>query len=120
MKAEIIQAKGFGAPVNIKQDGKKEGFVQQKPKTFSNDKTAIETEEFLHHYKNGISKLPRPGKNAAYYLASLDDKAKPVFATILPTAAAIKHRNPSYTFEKLIEKTKAFCLEEIDKVLASN
>ena len=75
--------------------------------------------EFLNQYQNDIRKLPEPGSGAADYLSSMKAEAQAVFTTILPTAAAIKRRQPQGSFRELFEEAKAYCLKEIDKVKGS-
>jgi len=91
---------------------------ERPQKAFTTGKAAIDSREFLRHYRTEILRLPKPGKNATSYQADLDGKARSVFTTILPLAAAIKHRRPQCGFGDLIEETKSFCVREIDAILA--
>ena len=85
---------------------------------FPFEKTVMQAKDFLLFYKNGIASLPKPEKNTALYLGSLNDQEKSVFTTILPLAAAIRNRNSTIGFTELIEEVKAYTIKQIDKVLA--
>jgi hypothetical protein len=113
MEAAIIPAKGLGAPIRVKQVET----WNQKHGRFSFGEAATQAEDFLLFYKNGLSSLPKPEKNAVLYLGSLSDKERAVFATILPLAASIKNRNSIADFRELIEETKAYTIKQIEKVL---
>jgi len=113
MEAALLPDKGYGAPICVRQVENR----KQKHGTFSFAKAATQTEDFLLFYKNGIASLPKPERNAALYLGSLKDEERAVFASILPLAAALKHRNSIADFRELIEETKAYTIKQIDKVL---
>jgi len=118
MEATLIPVEGMGAPITI---GKGET-RRKNMKVFSCGKTLMKAGDFLRFYREGIARLPEPGKTPSEYLASLHGEAQAVFTTILPTAAAIKRglaiRRPSGAgFREVIEETRAFCLAEIDIVL---
>jgi hypothetical protein len=90
----------------------------QNLRTFTYDKAATEVEKFIEYYKSRIVSLPQPEKSAALYMESLKDEEMAVFATILPTAAAIRIRNFNAGFRELIEEAKAYTVRQIDKILA--
>ena len=93
---------------------------EERPqKVFTTGEAAMDSGEFLRRYKTEISSLPKPGKNVGVYLAKLSGEARSVFTTILPLAAALKHRRPKVEFGDLIEETKSFCIKEIDAVINS-
>jgi len=113
MDAALSPVKGLGAPIRVRQvEGRK-----QNRKTFTAGKAVTEAEKFLLVYKNKIASLPGAEKNAVLHLESLDDEERAVFATILPLAAAIKHRNSIADYRELIEEAKAYTIKQIDKVL---
>jgi len=115
MDAALMPAKGLGAPIRVRQvDNRK-----NKNRIFYFDKPATQAEDFLLQYKNKIASLSKPEKNAALYLVSLSDEQRSVFATILPLAAALKHRNSTFDFREAIEKTKSYTIKQIEKVLAN-
>jgi hypothetical protein len=113
LEAALFPAEGLGAPICVRQAQKR----KQNPGTFFPDRAAMKAENFLLSYKNEIESLPKPEKNAALYLESLNGKEKAVFATILPLAAAIKNRNSIVGFRELIEEAKANTITQIDKAL---
>ena len=114
MEAAILPEKGLGASIRVKHIEN----LKNKYGIISFSKAATQAEDFLLHYKSGIANLPMPEKNAALYLGSLNDEQKSIFATILPLAAALKHRNSIADYRELIEETKAYTIKQIDKVLA--
>ena len=116
MGAALIPAKGLGAPIRVMQVENR----KYKHGIFSFGKAETRAEDFLLRYKNGIASLPKPEKNAALYLGSLSDEQRAVFATILPLAAALKHRNSITDYRELIEETKVHTVKQINKTLACN
>jgi hypothetical protein len=72
--------------------------------------------EFLRRYRDSILNLPIPEKYAAGYLSSLKVEEQAIFATLLPTAAAIKRRSPDSTFRELFQETTSYCLNAIEAV----
>ena len=116
MNAELIPVFGMGAPIDNRQGGKNFP-TQMVQRIFSSGKALMSGFEFLQHYKRELLKLPEPKKNAAGYLASLEGQSPFVFTTILPLAAALRHRNSIEDFGELIEKVKSHCCKEIDAAL---
>ncbi|MCL2382437.1 MAG: DUF115 domain-containing protein [Treponema sp.] len=113
IEAAIIPTGCLGAPINLAPC---ENRRQQSLKIFSCGKTEMDSGEFLRLYRSQIAALPEPGKNAAEYLASLKGEAQAVFATILPTAAAIKRSCAQADFRELFAQARAYCLREIDSL----
>jgi hypothetical protein len=120
MTAQVIAAVGQGAPINFTTNHtnghelleRDIGFVRE-------DSFSSQTEsgvEFLNRYRSEIAALPeyKEGEN---YFSLLNEKEKQVFTTLLPLAAAIKHRNPALKTKDLIEETKRYCAEKIEIVL---
>jgi hypothetical protein len=116
MGANLIQVKGLGAPLNIK-NGKKAEFAKSQ-NSFSYGKARTSNREFLTSYKKRISGFEKLENNAALFLSSLEEEDRRVFTTILPLAAALKHRNSYCGYSELIEGVKAHCIKEIDAVLS--
>jgi hypothetical protein len=54
----------------------------------------------------------------ANYLRGLNAGETLVLTTLLPSAAAIKHRRPGLDTGELLEELKSRCLKEIDLVLS--
>jgi len=118
MEAALIPIEGMGAPINVRQGENR----RQNTKTFSYGKPMMKAEDFIRSYRDAIACLPKPGKNPGGYLASLSGEQSIVLTTLLPAAAAIKHRltmrrGRAADFREVIEETRAFCLAEIDIVL---
>jgi len=107
MDAEIKIEPGFGAPININR-ACKNADVQRA--AYKENKTTISGTDFLERYRKDIAALPT-GK--------LNEKERQIFTTILPTAAALKHRGIASNNE-LIEATKNHCIKQIDKVLGTH
>ncbi|MCL2209710.1 MAG: DUF115 domain-containing protein [Treponema sp.] len=111
--AHITCAKGEGAPVKI-QNRLTDNAIRNAslPKTKRN---SITGSEFLDQYRKNIAALPEAGEDD--YLHKLDKNEREIFTTLLPTAAFIKYRNPSFKANDLIEETKRYCVELIRKVI---
>jgi len=109
MNAQIDVFPGQGAPINLNNkttlNAGKKNFV---PSAAENQhKSGI---EFLEQYLSDIAALPANG---------LNEKERQIFTTLLPTAAAIKHRNMGNNLStaELIEETKRYCIGQIEKIL---
>jgi len=109
--AQIRAFPGQGAPINltnkIVHNTEKKNYA---PGAAGNqNKSGI---EFLEQYRNDIAALPASG---------LNEKERQIFTTLLPTAAALKHRNTNNkTATELIELTKNHCIKQIDKILETH
>jgi len=109
MNAEIRSEPGFGAPINL-DNTHKDANVQRA--YYRENKSTISGTAFLEQYRNDIAALPT-GK--------LNKKERQIFTTILPTAAALKHRGTNNeTVAELIEETKHHCIRQINKILDSS
>ena len=110
MTSKLLPQRGSGAPIQIPS-----GVNKPKPERilslFNSGKCLMEADEFLLSYKEDIASL------SVSAIHSIKGKEKQVFTTLLPAAAAIKHRNPGLSVNELLEKTKAHCIGEIEKVL---
>jgi hypothetical protein len=112
MNAQINVFPGQGAPVNltnkIAHNAVKTNPVKTTPENSqSGQKSGI---EFLKQYRGEIAALPASG---------LNEKEKQIFTTLLPTAAALKHRNLEIKTSELIKETKRYCIGQINKILFS-
>jgi len=107
MTARINAFPGQGAPVNLTNNkahnAGKTNPINAKPE--NRRKSGI---EFLEQYRGEIAALSASG---------LNEKERRIFTTLLPTAAAIKHRNLEIKTSELIEETKRYCIGQIDKIL---
>ena len=81
----------------------------------------MDASHFLEQYRHDIKALPlfgaAGGLNAASWLRNLDTDQKRIFITLLPQAAALKHRRPELSTAELIEAVKCVSIEKIDRVL---
>jgi len=106
MNAQICAFQGQGAPINL--TNKAANNANNKNYTIgAAENQAKSGIEFLEQYRSDIAALPASG---------LNDKQRQIFTTLLPTAAALKHRGANGNKE-LIEATKHHCITQIDKVL---
>jgi len=106
MNVEIKSEPGFGAPINLSHT-QKNANVQRA--AYKENKPTISGTVFLEQYRNDIAALPT---------SKLNEKERQIFTTILPTAAALKHRGTNNeTVAELIEETKHHCIMQIDRVL---
>jgi len=103
MEAEVIAESGLGIPLEIR---KAKPFASVKATDFTSGKPLMDSREFLEQYKKDIKALPVIGHNM-----------NPVFTTLLPLIAAIKHRQPELAICDLVEMAKAHCVNEIESVL---
>ena len=113
MEAHIIAAEGQGAPI-ILACKKTRNAGCGTPAPFAAGKAGISCREFLEQYRNDIAALPAASGKTNYF-QSLSAENKRVFTTLLPLAAAIKHRSPLLTTADLIEEVKRRCIEKIGK-----
>jgi len=105
MEADIIAEAGLGIPLEIR---KTKPFAPVKAADFTPDKPLMDANIFLAQYAKDIKALPVFGHNM-----------NPVFTTLLPLIAAIKHRHPELATPDLIEAVKIFCCKEIERVQGS-
>jgi len=114
MPANIVCAKGEGAPINLK----KALYINTASVNYKNTKAKKSGSEFLEEYKKDIAALPVV-KGTDGYIDRLDPNERQVFVTLLPYAAAIKKRNKEIKRQDLIEETKRRSIKEIERVLTA-
>jgi len=108
--ARIYCAQGYGAPVKL--ENKTRQIKENTGGAFHlTEKPEINGRDFLKQYRNDIAAIS--GLN----LRDSNVKNRQILNTILPAAAAIKHRNPDLKTEEIIEETKCFCINQIDNAL---
>jgi hypothetical protein len=119
MEAQVTVSKGLGIPISI--NGKvSPGTRSRIISLFAPGRVKMGADQFLKQYRNGIEALPIFGSgHSGTYLQNLGIEERRVFVTLLPQAAAIKHRNPELSTPELVETVKRYCVDEIDKVLNS-
>jgi len=108
MNAQICAFQGQGAPINL--TNKAAHSANNKNYVIGAEENQTKSGiEFLEQYRNDIAALPASG---------LNEKERQIFTTLLPAAAAIKHRSTnSKSVADLIEETKNHCVMQIDKIL---
>jgi hypothetical protein len=111
----LIPQQGLGAQI---QASVKTANVQTQRSfpLFNSGNAKTMAADFLADYANKIRSLPVPARDYTKYLKSLDSDQRQIFFTILPTASALKRRNPQLNGKELIEETKSHCLAEIETI----
>ena len=104
---ELIHRQGSGAPIKLLSQTSK----IKKSNLFTYGKYLINAEDFLSEYMNNIISLPLS--------EPYNEKHINIFTTLLPAAAALRHRDPHLNKKDLLEKTKNYCIEKIKKTLAN-
>jgi uncharacterized Rossmann fold enzyme len=106
---QICVFPGQGAPVNLSRKMAHNAKISVPAAPGNKHISGI---EFLEQYRGGIAALPAD---------RLNEKERQIFTTLLPAAAALKHRNMASGRElkttELIEETKHYCIRQIDKIL---
>ena len=123
MEAEITAVRGMGAVINLPKKKQHsftgENYGNKNTSFFTTDNAKMSYADFLEQYRKDISALPLPAANGTgSYWQSLDEKSQLILATVLPLAAAVKHRNSGLQLCSLIEEVKCRCIAEIDAVLS--
>ena len=107
MDAQICAFQGQGAPINLTNK-----YAHNADKNYTIGAAENQTKsgiEFLEQYRGDIAALPESG---------LNEKQRQIFTTLLPTAAALKHRGANNkSAAELIEAAKNHCIKQIDKIL---
>jgi len=120
MSAQIICEQGQGAPINLapkmSHNTSNGACVINENFLHSEKKVKISLNEFLKQYLRDIAALPRADTEG--FPQKLNSKERQVFTTLLPLAAAVKHRGAHLNQADLFEETKRICTQEIEKVLA--
>jgi hypothetical protein len=122
MSAQIIAAQGQGAPVNLTRKtshNARSAALSNESFLFPAEKASMSHVAFLEQYLRDIAALPAADGNADY-MRKLNAKDRQVFTTLLPLAAAVKHRATPLKPADLLEETKRVCAREIQKVLESD
>ena len=117
IRADITAAQGQGAPINLPQK-KAHNASSAAPFFLKNSKAKTSAREFLEQYRGAIASLAA-AKDADSYINARPEKERQVFTTLLPVAAALKHRSPHLKTAGLMEEVKHFCINKIDLVLSS-
>jgi hypothetical protein len=113
MNATVRALPGLGAP--LAAEGRPS--FPQGIEFFSSGKAAMGARDFLEGYREDIKKLPPFKGNIGERLESLGAGENMVLTTLLPAAAAIRHRRKELRTGELLEELRDHCLKELDRVL---
>jgi hypothetical protein len=119
MGAGVIPEPGLGAPIQIRRR-KPPDSGGRPPVFFAPGRARMDSAAFLEQYRQAVAALPVPGPDIDQYRRNLNAGGEQVFTTLLPLAAALKHRRPELKTGELIEAVKACCAGEIERVLAGS
>jgi hypothetical protein len=116
IKAHVTAAHGSGIPLCIREKTASLPFGVHGRifSLFAPGKMIMSADRFLEQYRQDIDTLPVSG---AAYLHNLNGEQRRIFTTLLPQAAAIKHRRPHLSTQELLEAVKYYCIHEIDRIL---
>jgi hypothetical protein len=113
METEVTAAPGLGIPLALNSPRRFSGENKRIFSLFAPGKALMSAENFLRQYRQEITALP---PNAGG-MRGLTHAERRVFLTLLPQAAALKHRNPGLSNAELLDAIKAYSTAEIDRVL---
>jgi hypothetical protein len=118
MSAEVSAAQGRGIPLIIDKKPSSPPSVTRNRvfSLFAPGKMLMDANRFLEQYRRGIEALPL--FNHETY-RGLETDQRRVFITLLPQAAAFRHRHPELSIPDLVEEVKRYCVDEIGKVVGS-
>jgi hypothetical protein len=116
LQGDLVPIKGRGAPISVPPArSRRHGTIP----ALSPGKANMGGREFLSLYAEEIRALPPLTGSVASYFNSLDDDQRDVLMTLLPSAAPIRRRTPDLTPGETLEEVRAYCLEELGRVLAA-
>jgi hypothetical protein len=120
MNAQVMAAPGMGIPLSIHKENSSPSSDRHGRifNLFAPGKVLMDSHQFLERYRNDISALPFFGgsDDSSTWLRNLDTGQRRVFITLLPQAAALKHRLPDLSTGELIEEVKRFSVGEIERI----
>jgi hypothetical protein len=106
-RARLIPIAGLGAiinPCNPPPDSAKVATVQSRqPVQSPQTAPRMTASQFMAEYCGKIRRLPSPA----------DDENHILLWTLLPTAAAIKHRNPDMNAKDVLDATREYCTAKL-------
>jgi hypothetical protein len=110
--AEITTAQGRSIPLNLQK--KNTVSNNGNANNFTPNGTETDIAGFLKQYRADIAALPVPSATGAgTYLNSLSPEMRRIAVTLLPLAAAIKHRRPELDVSELFEEVKRYSIKQI-------
>jgi hypothetical protein len=118
IEAEVSAAQGRGIPLlfdrkPLSRPADTHGRVFS---LFAPGKMVMDANQFLERYRRDIEALP-VFSHETYRGLELDQRR--VFITLMPQAAAFRHRHPELSIPDLVEAVKRYSVNEIEKVIAS-
>ena len=117
MEAEITAAPGRGVPLALCAKAHVHGTGSSAADFCAPGKAKVGAGQFLEQYRRDIAGLPTPAANVGAYLQKLTDVQRRILLTLLPQAAAVRHRQPTLAGGDIISEVKRYCVNEIDRVL---
>jgi len=117
MTAQVAAAPGRGLPLALhKKDSSGPSVGHRRVfSLFAPGKMKMDANRFLEQYRDAIIALPAFDNAVdSAYLRNLDAGQRRIFVTLLPQAAAIRHRHPELSTPELIESVKRYCVNEIN------
>ncbi|MDR3193636.1 MAG: DUF115 domain-containing protein [Treponema sp.] len=121
MTSRVRPMPGLGAPIRIRQKpgpGSKPGGQA----AFNPGPPRMGADEFLSAYRNRVRALkPLDGKAGfgSGNLRETDPDSRLILTTLLPLAAALRRREPGLRPDETLERTRAYALASIDRVLGN-
>ena len=116
LNAVLLPAAGAGAPIAVRKEAVKP--PQNAPfQIFASGRPHGKAKDFLAGYAHHIQTLPPLTGNITMYIENLSASDKHIFATLLPTAAALRYRNNTVPLDALLEEVKNFCALKIESFL---
>jgi hypothetical protein len=121
MESEVVAAPGGGIPLSIPEKTFPRPSQSRNHifSLFAPGRMVMGVRQFVEQYRRDIESLPALGSGAAVNFRNLNIDERRVFFTLLPQAAAIKHRHPELTSPELVEAVKHYSVTEIDRILNS-
>jgi hypothetical protein len=114
MRVRVNAVSGSGAPIRVE---KKQQRAERDLRFFSSGPVHGGWKTFLREYKSAVNKFPRLQEDSGNIVETLSEKERLILATLLPLAAAIKHRHKELKIPRLIEEVRGWCAAEINKIL---
>ncbi|HUV07092.1 MAG TPA: 6-hydroxymethylpterin diphosphokinase MptE-like protein [Spirochaetia bacterium] len=116
-RARVISVEGRGIPLVIRQSPERLNKQTPVRTILSQGVRKTSWQDFLHSYLEDIRALPRPVRPFANYWQNLSVKAKRVWLTQLPAAAALKGEvmKGSFSSAELLELTKDWTISILNR-----
>jgi uncharacterized Rossmann fold enzyme len=113
--AQLVPIPGRGHPIDVGLV--KPPRIRGAIPLFSSGRSNSTSDDFLRGYRERLGELTPLQGSLASYLSKLDGESRDLLMTLLPTAAALKKKNPHLTPGETIEAVKAFGIAELDRLL---